>query len=173
VLKGDDLTTFIVPKVEKIWSNSHFDVRHALRYVAEKVSLSHLRTNSYLLHPRDPTCAEFMGGGGGKETPFRRTTRQIESQVNVLQKHLLLIRQQVNWFWKHYTKPMSANTPFHLVGQITFYKKQDPICWARELFPQFQFLRCTYLGALVRSLLCITNFYTTSLILRQTVITLL
>lgn len=79
--------------------------------------------------------------GHVKETRFRQPALQIESRVNALQKHLLLIRQQVNWFWKHHhTKPMSANTPFHLVGQITFYKKQDPICWTRELFPQFQFL---------------------------------
>jgi len=53
---------------------------------------------------------------------------------------------------------MSANTPFHLVGQVTFQKKHYAISWTRELFPQFQFVRCTYLGALVRSLPRITNF---------------
>ena len=109
-----------------------------------------------------------------KATRFRRPPLLIEGRVNVLQKHLLLICQQVNWFWKHHrTKPTSANTPFHLVGQVTFYKKQYTICWTRELFPQFQFIRCTYLGALVRSLLRTTNFRTASLIPRQTVIMLL
>jgi len=87
-------------------------------YVAEK-NLVLSPVNEITFSPPDSSdLCRFHGHV--KETGFRRPPLLIESRVNVLQKHLLLIRQQVNWFWKHHrTKPMSANTPFHLVGQAT------------------------------------------------------